>query len=688
MIPPAVPVFTPDPTVTRAAPLANAYIQHERLEAAALTLQGGHDNDAHHVLTAILAGLHALRAAQEGRLPPDVLQLTLDVCATADSGTDGLSTLAATLLGHLVREPGGLAGLGVHTPGVTLTPTETRQAARALLPHLNLAQPASDHDAPGLLETLLEDHPHDQGQPPAALHARPDRPEIRDLPVREDPAHAAELSILRALQGQARTEEGRAAAALARLAVSRANYRHLPVRRLLNTALGLTDLADRQGEGRDVTRSVTAQVWTLTRALRCRLPDHPRPGLSAPAHTRAHLLSAARHALRRAENEHTAPAQEGFSGTNLWKIFDALDITSDLDVPDAHRDLTWVVQQFATIETLLHHRRAPGMPLADLAEIAAALGGFPDDWAWTYEPTGLIVEGVSHGALGLILLDVLRTEQAQVIIHGLEQDLPAEARPPRPTLPAAYPEFRRTALTLCAQKLAELNAAGLRVPQHTRLTDALNRLGPVPAALPPASERLALLHRGIDLSEHLSATTAEFITHMDRLIEQLQELEGQGDGPEHHAGDAVQPAVNPAPLAAPLAVRSGTARAPGPSPGMSRREPAHVWDARALLTGRTMVMLGGVVKPSHVENFERTLGVQVHWQSGDAYVHGAHLPIPAGAALIVLPVRFMSHEHFWGLKDAAVRSGIPFVVHPGGLNPSSVAASVMQQCSDRLRACT
>lgn len=649
--------------------LINQDLQHERLETALAALNATpHDAQAHHDATVTLVALHALEALRARRVAQRDLQLVLDVAATADHGTTGLSPIALAVIGVLTRH-GVLHD--VNCPGVILTPAETRQAGRVLRACFTAA-PVSPHEAAGTLQDLLS-HPDD-----ALVQAdvRPHEQKIQDITIHEDNRREEQLGPLRALQAQAQTEEGQAAAALARVAVSRAQYRDLNVPLLLTTAEGLTDLAERAGESRTVTRAISRHVWAAARELQVRMPHHPRPGLSAPPHVRPTLLPTARHALRRAQSEHTAPPRDLFTGSALWRLFEELDITSGIDLTPEQREQDWVIQQFATIETLLHHRRAPGMALQDLTEIAAALSGYPGDWAWTYQPFTLLLEGITHGNLSASLLTLTRIDHGHWLatqLHEGQHDLP-----PLPALPPEYHEFRQAVITMCGQTLAGLNARGYRAPEHTRLTEALGRMGSFPqAALPPQAYTDVMSRLAFEderLLDHIDA----LITHVTDVVDMLDEresLEAQGGGDEAPIPAGTGAAATPA----------GEGHAAPERKRAMRQEPAHVREARTLLTGREVVMLGGTVKASHQENLERTLGLTLHWHAGDAYVHGTHLPIPHATALIILPVRFMSHGHFWGLKDAAARSGIPFVIHPGGLNPNSIASSVMDQCSDRLR---
>ena len=52
-------------------------------------------------------------------------------------------------------------------------------------------------------------------------------------------------------------------------------------------------------------------------------------------------------------------------------------------------------------------------------------------------------------------------------------------------------------------------------------------------------------------------------------------------------------------------------------------------------------------------------------------------------AVVILAIRWMAHAHNT-LRDVARARGVPYVMHPGGLSPSSVAWQIGQQVSQQL----
>jgi len=74
------------------------------------------------------------------------------------------------------------------------------------------------------------------------------------------------------------------------------------------------------------------------------------------------------------------------------------------------------------------------------------------------------------------------------------------------------------------------------------------------------------------------------------------------------------------------------------------------------------------------------------WIPVDAYAHGTHASshIRPETALVIIAIRWIGHAHST-LRDTARQQGVPCVMHPGGLNPSSIAWQVTQQVSRQLQ---
>lgn len=130
-----------------------------------------------------------------------------------------------------------------------------------------------------------------------------------------------------------------------------------------------------------------------------------------------------------------------------------------------------------------------------------------------------------------------------------------------------------------------------------------------------------------------------------------------------------------------------------PSQALKHRSPVafqfrHVQEARALLEGRSLTLIGGVPDPAHHQALVDSLGLaHLDWISAAEYDHGthAHSRVTDQTAVVILAIRWMGHAHNT-LRDVAKAKGVPYVMHPGGLNPSSVAWQILHQVSAQLTA--
>ncbi|KQR10912.1 hypothetical protein ASF71_20705 [Deinococcus sp. Leaf326] len=115
-------------------------------------------------------------------------------------------------------------------------------------------------------------------------------------------------------------------------------------------------------------------------------------------------------------------------------------------------------------------------------------------------------------------------------------------------------------------------------------------------------------------------------------------------------------------------------------------DPPHVQEVRGILQGRHIVLIGGVPDAAHRQAIMTSLGLaELDWIAADEYAHGthAHARLTEQTALVVIAIRWMGHAHS-ALREVARAKGIPYVMHPGGLNPNSLAWQILQQTSRQL----
>ncbi|WP_234009243.1 hypothetical protein [Deinococcus sp. NW-56] len=117
-------------------------------------------------------------------------------------------------------------------------------------------------------------------------------------------------------------------------------------------------------------------------------------------------------------------------------------------------------------------------------------------------------------------------------------------------------------------------------------------------------------------------------------------------------------------------------------------DPAHVQQARTLLQGRRVLLIGGQPDPVREAALTDALGLAgLDWVATDAYHNGlaAGVRIRPDTALVILAVRWIPHAHNLIRQEARSR-GVPFVMLPGGLSVSNVAWHVTGQVSRQLSA--
>jgi hypothetical protein len=114
-----------------------------------------------------------------------------------------------------------------------------------------------------------------------------------------------------------------------------------------------------------------------------------------------------------------------------------------------------------------------------------------------------------------------------------------------------------------------------------------------------------------------------------------------------------------------------------------------VLEAARLLSGRGAVLIGGLRRPEAQQALRSALGLrELVWVETRE-----HQPVTAfepyvarpEVALVLLAIRWSSHS-FGDVKMFCDRHGKPLVRLPGGYGPNQVAAQILSQCGERLRA--
>ena len=123
-------------------------------------------------------------------------------------------------------------------------------------------------------------------------------------------------------------------------------------------------------------------------------------------------------------------------------------------------------------------------------------------------------------------------------------------------------------------------------------------------------------------------------------------------------------------------------------PETQRSEPnAEVLEARRLLAGRSVVLIGGGCRPEARESLIADLGLSdlVWIETREHQSIAGFEPAIArdDVAVVLLAIRWSSHA-FGDVKTFCNRHGKPLVRLPGGYNPNQVAAHILAQSSGKL----
>jgi hypothetical protein len=122
-------------------------------------------------------------------------------------------------------------------------------------------------------------------------------------------------------------------------------------------------------------------------------------------------------------------------------------------------------------------------------------------------------------------------------------------------------------------------------------------------------------------------------------------------------------------------------------PVTSQEEATSVREAARLLSGRSIVLIGGLRRPESQRSLKAALGLaELVWvETKEHQSIQAFEPIVArpDVALVLLAIRWSSHA-FGDVKRYCDRHGKPLVRLPGGYSPNQVAAQILAQASGQL----
>ncbi|GAA5534076.1 hypothetical protein [Deinococcus aluminii] len=591
--------------------------------------------DLEHTLLCGHLSVLGLRLLLTQQLPPADFHLICDLAATF-----GQQHPAGSAIENTLRD---LARVGSTHDPVRLTPDEVQHAAAILLEQaarLRVAPPERLQEH-GLAHALLR-------LPEVVRHpCQPALEDLRPAPTTRREARAREDDLLRHLAAD--PGDHAAYAALLLLHVNaRDTQANMPVVLLLNQA-ALHLLAARDlGTPPEQVQALSRHLRDLHAELGRPRVQALRPGTVVARDAHARLLGQGLGSLRRLTVARRVPLTQHAElfEQGLWCMFDALDQRLLRgETPETSPVLRFSLVLNSTL-ALTRIFRAPGMPLPPVAELAAQMSGIDPLWAWQETQPNEQGGYPVHEALGHLSTVLLLASEVE---PHLERVLGEQLAP-----------LMRSA---AGHLLAVLRRAGLSLPDHAFIAEQFRVLEPLRASAFTPQEEDAFLSRCRAISQHL-----------------LDQKRGQ-------AAEEIMP--QPVPAGEAERTPDEEAR----PPAVSRPEaafaplPPHVDQARRLLSGKRVTLLGGVPSPTHHAALVRDLDLaELDWIGSGEYQHGTHAGahVTKETAVVILAVRWMGHAHN-ALREVARERGVPYVMHPGGLNPSSVAYQVLQQVSGQLR---
>jgi hypothetical protein len=391
------------------------------------------------------------------------------------------------------------------------------------------------------------------------------RPHPTDVPERQ----AREAELL-ALQDTAPTLHEAYAALLLLHVNARDRQANMPVLLLLELAATLLisarDSHVEQGTPAMGAQALHPHLLALHADLgRTRLRSL-RPGHVVTRTGRDAALRYARHSLRGLRRDRLAPLAllHDLRERQLWQMFDRLDARlAEGETPETHPNLRLQLALHSTL-ALTRTFRAPGMALPPLVELAAQLSGIDPLWAWQEtQPSEQgghpIDQALEHVTNMLVLL-------AQSAQHP---DEPGMA------------EILRVLRAAAGNLLAVARRQGLRLPDQAFLETQLSLLGPLRGSAFTRGEEDDFRHALQELTRQVLAVVQE----------------DEDDGASEPSETSL-----PATTGQAAPVPEGADAPPAPT------LPAHVDEARTLLAGRHVTLLGGVPSPTHHAALVRDLG--------------------------------------------------------------------------------
>lgn len=244
------------------------------------------------------------------------------------------------------------------------------------------------------------------------------------------------------------------------------------------------------------------------------------------------------------------------------------------------------------------------------------------------------------------------------------------------------------------------SAPGVRVPEIPRQPLPRERVAVTPERKAAAELALqkAMFHRGqiekcISAKDHAAA-----VLHLGRVVSALESWSGSGlEGSDDRGSRLLASAVESLPPKVVLtaevsgAVERLWARLDSAEEEEEEEEEGQstasgigvLAEAKAVVKGRVMVLIGGDVREVRRLALQRDLGLsEVRWLRSTPTKPATRFDSDikrADVGFVLLAIRWVRHSTGYAVAEACERAAKPLVRVPGGLGSNSVAAAIMSQ---------
>ena len=371
--------------------------------------------------------------------------------------------------------------------------------------------------------------------------------------------------------------------------------------------------------------------------------------------------------------------------------------------------------------------RDPGaVDRAAASALIAGAGAIPDCYLWMFDPNAVYSDrpkvwadlaGAFDTAAAVADLLAVWDEVPDADAHRSARDVLYLAAESQAVLYTAVADVGRRGrdqdqLELYISIKDRTKLAGVFVDRYMTITDPADaarwvdlarRVAECAGTLRGSEERTRQRKKALDRLKHktrrLREGPAEAAEEWPRVVELLDELVAGGMAPSNsEVRDWLLPLTDRLPDDVPLTPAAAkvfreidrflASRPNGPEEVRPESWSAEVAEARRLLAGRVVVLIGGLVRPDRKAALVRAFDLDdLIWISTEEHESVGVFEAPIArpeVAVVLLAIRWSSHS-YGDVQEFCDRYDKLLVRLPGGYHPNQVAHQLLSQIGDRLR---